>query len=104
MDLDIQKLCGEDIISRDAGKKVRDQILANWNEEKIRILAGGKIIASVSFFDEAIGLLMKKGKKTWNEVRAKLDFPDLKPEDRALLNSVIKTRLDEAKAQEITKS
>jgi hypothetical protein len=99
VDVDIHKICGADIISRDAGKKVRDEILAHWNEEKIRILAGGKVIASVSFFDEAFGLLMKKGKKTWPEVRSKLDFPDLSAEDRALLNSVIRTRLDEARAK-----
>jgi hypothetical protein len=95
MEVDVHAICGEDMISRDAGKKVRDFLLGNWGEEKLQILVRGKVIASVSFFDEAFGLLMKKGGKTWAEVRAKLDFPDLIPEDRGLLNSVIRTRLEE---------
>ena len=95
MDIDVQSVCGEDIISRDAGLKIRNLILESWDHDKIRILVKGRVIASVSFFDEAIGLLTKKSGKSWPKIRAKLEFPDLTPEDRALLNSVIRTRLEE---------
>lgn len=102
MDLDVEKVCGDDIISRDAGRKVREAILVNWSEPVIRILLRGKTVASVSFFDEAIGLLMKNGQKPFDEVREKLQFPDLTQDDRNLLNSVIKTRLDEAKTKPLS--
>ena len=94
MDIDIQTICGQDTLSRDAGKILREHILANWSQAKLRLFAKGRVIASVSFFDESIGMLMKMGNKPWPEVRAKLEFPDLSKEDRALLNSVVKQRRD----------
>jgi hypothetical protein len=94
MDIDVVSVCGEDIISRDAGRKIRDLILAAWNEKEIRILVKGRLIASVSFFDEAIGLLLRRG-KTIDEIRKKISFPDLQPNDRQLLNRIIKERIEE---------
>lgn len=92
MQINIPQICGDDIISRDAGKKIRDLILANWDEDEIRLIVAGRTVGSVSFFDEAIGLLMKRGNKSPNEVLKKLKFPDLKPEDKTLLNYVFATR------------
>ncbi|HSA59856.1 MAG TPA: DUF4325 domain-containing protein [bacterium] len=96
MTIDVMKVCGEDIISRDAGRKVRELILQNWSEPSIEITFGGRRVGSVSFFDEAFGLLMKRGQKGVDEIRIKLKFPDLRPEDRTLLNHVFSTRVQEA--------
>ncbi|HEX5037777.1 MAG TPA: hypothetical protein VFX30_11510, partial [bacterium] len=62
------------------------------------LVFGGRRVGSVSFFDEAFGLLMKRGKKSIDEIRGKLKFPDLKEEDRRLLNHVLFTRVQEAQA------
>lgn len=97
MTINVPEICGEDIISRDAGHKIREIILAHWNEENIIVKFGGKTVGSVSFFDEAIGLLLKRGDKPIAEVKKKLKFPDLKPEDSTLLNYVVATRLQEIK-------
>ncbi|NUM89095.1 MAG: hypothetical protein HUU37_07825 [Bdellovibrionales bacterium] len=95
MQIDIPETCGEDFISRDAGQRIRNLIVANWDAPSIELLTKGKTIASVSFFDEAIGLLSKRGGKLWPEIIGKLKFPDLSPGDRMLLNSVVKARRDE---------
>ncbi len=98
MVIDVVQVCGEDIISRDSGRKVRDLILSCWDEPSIDVIFGGRRVGSVSFFDEAIGLLMKRGKKSAEEIGSKLKFPDLKPEDRRLLNHVFSARVQEIKA------
>jgi hypothetical protein len=95
VDISVPKLCGTDIISREAGKKVREAILKSWSEPTIRLLFEGQVVASVSFFDEAIGLLIKKGNKSLEDMRSKLEFPDLSAEDRKLLNNVMRTRIEE---------
>lgn len=94
--IDVPAVCGEDIISRDAGRKVRELILSQWKEDHVEIWFSGRTVGSVSFFDEAIGLLFKKGGKTMEEIRAKLRFPDIRPEDRTLLNLVVTTRIQES--------
>lgn len=97
MTINVPEVCGEDIISRDAGHKIREIILSHWDDEKIVIAFAGKTVGSVSFFDEAFGLLLKRGGKPVEEIRKKLNFPDLRPEDRTLLNYVMTTRLQEIK-------
>lgn len=96
MEINITEVCGDDVISRDSGRKVRDLILAHWNEPQIRLLFSGRTVGSVSFFDEAIGLLLKRGNKTPDELKNKLVFPDLKAADRMLLNYVVATRVKES--------
>ncbi len=96
MEINVTEICGDDIISRDSGRKIRDLILAHWDEPKISLIFSGRTVGSVSFFDEAIGALLKRGSKTPDEVKRKLVFPDLKPEDRMLLNYVVATRVKEA--------
>jgi|SRR5579885_1821417 len=98
MKVNVSEICGEDIISRDAGKKIRDLILSHWEEDEIEVIFGGRGVGSVSFFDEAVGLLMKRGGKKIEDIRRKLKFPDLKTEDRKLLNYVFSTRAQEYNA------
>lgn len=98
MIISVSDICGEDIISRDAGRKIREMILSSWPHETIELHLGSRTIGSVSFFDEAIGLLLKKGGKPLEEIKAKLKFPDIKPADRNLLNYVMTTRIKESEA------
>ncbi len=98
MIINVPEICGEDIISREAGKKIRTLINDNWDQPRIEIQFGGKLVGSVSFFDEAIGLLMKRDKKTLNEMRMKLRFPDLQKQDKMLLNNIMTTRIREQEA------
>ena len=102
MDIDIVSVCETDMISRKAGELIREKLLANWAEPELRLFLHGRKIASVSFFDEAIGLLMKKGGKTIDEMRIKLKFPELSPSDINLLNKVINPRLEELDGQSPT--
>src|SRR4030095_12671855 len=96
MNIDVPNVCGEDLISRDSGKKIRDLILSNWNSNKIVLDFKDKLIGSVSFFDEAIALLIKKGNKHLDEIHSKLHFLNLRQEDRYLLNYVFSTRVKES--------
>lgn len=98
MIIDVPSICGEDLISREAGRKIRQLILAHWNEPTIELHFNGKLIGSVSFFDEAIGLLMKREGKMLDEIRQKLKFPDLLKEDRALLRHTVTARIKEQEA------
>jgi hypothetical protein len=99
MVIDVAKMCGEDLISRDAGRKVREMMLASWHEAEIELRFSGHTVGSVSFFDEAVGLLLKRDKKTIEEVRRKLKFPDLLPPDRMLLNHVVEVRIQEQRVK-----
>lgn len=93
MIIDISKVCGEDIISREAGQKIRKLILTHWDEAIIELKFNGRLVGSLSFFDEAIGLLIKREGKTAGEMKEKLRFPDLLKEDLILLNYTVTTRL-----------
>ena len=95
MVIDVPKICGEDLISRDAGQKIRRLILSSWNEPLIELKFNGRLVGSVSFFDEAIGLLMKKEGKSLDEIKKKLHFPDLLKEDQMLLNYTMNARIKE---------
>ena len=96
MIIDVIEICGEDIISREAGQKIRRLVLSNWHEPLIELIFHGRRVGSVSFFDEAIGLLMKREGKTADEIKEKLRFPDLLKEDRILLNHTVAARIKEA--------
>ncbi|PIR25278.1 MAG: hypothetical protein COX62_07445 [Deltaproteobacteria bacterium CG_4_10_14_0_2_um_filter_43_8] len=98
--LDVIKVCGEDFISRDAGLKIRKLILKHWDEKGIELKFSGKSISSVSFFDEAIGLLIKRDGKSPEELKQKLKFPDILPNDKRLLNHTVLARVRELEAKE----
>lgn len=95
MEINIAQVCGEDMISRSAGEKVRELMLKHWDDPTLSLDFGDRLIGSVSFFDEAIGLLTKKGGKKPEEILKKLHFVGLKKEDRDLLNYVFASRVKE---------
>jgi hypothetical protein len=98
MVIDVIRICGTDIISRDAGRKIRDLLLAHWAKPSLEVVFGGRRVGSVSFFDEAFGLLIKRGNKGIEEIKGKLKFPDMREEDRRLLNHVLFTRVQESRS------
>ena len=96
MEIDVLKECGqEDIISRKAGAIIRALIIKNWSEKEISLVFSGKEIGYVSFFDEAIALLLKRNNKTKEEIVKKIKFQDIQPTDRNLLNHVFIARVME---------
>ena len=99
MDIYPHRLCGNDIPFRDAGKKVRRIILDNWEKEGVFIVHfEGRSVDSVSFFDEAFALLLRKGISI-NVLKERLHFPDIQESDRMLLNFSLSKQLKELKAR-----
>ncbi|MCB0413151.1 MAG: DUF4325 domain-containing protein [Bdellovibrionales bacterium] len=95
MRLNVRDICGQDIISRDAGLKFRKVLLSNWKNKSIEIELGDQVIGSASFFDEAIALLIKREKKSIQEITKKLKFVDITNEDKKILNYVLMARISE---------
>ena len=93
MQINVRQICGNDYISRSAGKKIRDILIENWDQENFEIVLGETPIGSASFFDEAFALLITLEKKEIKELQIKLNFKDLKREDKQLLNYVLKDAL-----------
>lgn len=75
----------EDYISREAGERLRKIILESVNkEEPIEIDFQGIVVASTSFFDEAIA---KLGEAGWDREKMKvwIQFKNLHPKDKELM-------------------
>lgn len=98
MDIYPHRLCGDSIPFRDAGEKVRKLIEAHWAGDKAFVVRfEGKPVDSVSFFDEAFALLLKRGVAI-AELQKRISFPDIQESDRFLLNFAIARRQEELKA------
>lgn len=95
MYIDVADLCGTDLISRKSGEKIRNLVVSNWNSPRITLDFKDRLVGSVSFFDEAFSLLIKKGGKDPAEVINKIELKGLRSEDRDLLNYVFATRVKE---------
>ncbi|MCK4594658.1 STAS-like domain-containing protein [bacterium] len=83
---------GKWIATREAGAAVRDAILQKWPTDKIILLDfEGLTIASVSFLDEAFGLLVLE--LPLNEVKDRIKVKNIDNNDYNLLNQIINSRL-----------
>ncbi len=82
---------GTQTVSREDGQAIAKKLLkAMEKEDKVVIDFDNILIASVSFFDEAIGKLAFKYSR---EVLAKkLSFENIEAYDRALLNDILISR------------
>ena len=99
MDIYPHRLCGEDIPFRAAGKKIRMLIEEHWKSEDVFVIRfEDRPVDSVSFFDEAFALLLRKG-MSMEDLKARLQFPDIAESDRMLLNFTLSKRLDEFKSR-----
>lgn len=91
MIIDLIKVCGNQTISRDDGKKIHNIINASWEkEDHIKIDFGNILVASVSFIDEAFGKLAFDHSK--ESLKEKLSFENMQDYDRALLNDILTSR------------
>ncbi|MDR3626497.1 MAG: STAS-like domain-containing protein [Ignavibacteriaceae bacterium] len=89
--INIKKVCGKNIVTRDDGKKVRDLIELQWTLiDKIKIDFGNVLVASVSFFDEIFGRLALKYSRS--ELTEKIIMENIQEYDRALLNDILRSR------------
>ncbi len=83
---------GQWIATRDAGEAVRNAIISRWPKSKVIILDfKGLIIASVSFLDEAFGLLVIS--LPLYEIKNKLKVKNMDKNDYILMNQIISSRL-----------
>ncbi len=80
------------VSTRDDGKPLREYLASRWEEtEKFVIDFGNLNIASVSFMDEAFGMLAETHGK--RELTKKLEIQSIDPEDKTLLNGILRSRL-----------
>jgi len=80
------------VSTRDDGKPLRDYLASRWDEaEKFVVDFGNLSIASVSFMDEAFGMLAEAHGK--RELTKKLEIKSIDSEDKSLLNGILRSRL-----------
>lgn len=97
MIIDIKKTCGKNIITREDGEAIRDIVFGNWNRQgKITLDFKNIQIASVSFIDEAFGMLAFAFSR--DEMRNKLSFLNMDVHDKELLNRILISRFKQKEA------
>lgn len=81
----------DDRVSRDAGAKLRERILAATAKEPLTLDFSGTIIASISFFDEGLAKLALDG---WSRevFDAKLRFKNLHRRDHEVMERLLAKR------------
>ncbi len=90
----IESYCRTKRVSRGDGAHVRRAIEEHWNDAEPLVLDfDGVRIASVSFFDEALGLLARKHELEILTQHVKVENID--PADRTLLNRIVLARAKE---------
>lgn len=91
MKLNIKTTCDKRIITRDDGEVIRDIIFKAWKKEDKIVLDFKHIqIASVSFIDEAFGMLANYFSR--QEMKGKLEFVNMDVYDKQLLNDILISR------------
>ncbi len=95
--INIKSTCGQNIITRDDGEVIRDIIFESWKKEDKIVLDFENIqIASVSFIDEAFGMLANGYSRS--EMQSKLEFQNMDVYDKELLNDILIYRLKQKDA------
>jgi len=96
--VNIKKICGRNVVTREDGKKIYDAITKRWKRaENIIIDFSNLSIASVSFLDEAIGHLVFI--YPVEQIARKLTLNRIRKFDRALLNDIMFSRIRQAKKE-----
>lgn len=79
------------LVSRGDGAHLRRAIEEAWDSGETMVLDFANVrIASVSFFDEALGLLARH--HPINELTARVRVENIDPGDRNLLNNIVLSR------------
>ncbi len=99
MIIDIKQTCGKKIITRDDGEVIRNIIFNAWGQEdRIELDFKNIQIASVSFIDEAFGMLTNAF--TRDEMKSKLNFVNMDIYDKQLLNDILISRFKQGEARQ----
>ncbi len=94
--VNIKRICGKNVVTRDDGRKIYDAITKHWKKAKNIIIDFSNLsIASVSFLDEAIGHLVFK--YSIEDIVKKLSLNRIRKFDRALLNDIMASRIRQVK-------
>jgi hypothetical protein len=92
--LKISEYCKGRYVTRGDGAHLRRAIEVRWTEpEQLVLDFTGVRIASVSFFDESLGLLAKH--HPLEELTRRVRVENMAPADKALLNSIVVGRARE---------
>jgi hypothetical protein len=92
--LTIATYCGTKRVSRGDGARLRHAIEEAWDGTEPLILDfTGVTIASVSFFDEALGLLARE--HPLSELTRRVKVENISNPDRTLLNGIVTSRSKE---------
>lgn len=90
--IDIKKEFPDDRISREAGERLRNMILAALDKDGlVEVDFGGLIIASTSFLDEGLAKLADQG-LTGEEFHSTVVFKNIHPRDQEVLKDLFDTR------------
>jgi hypothetical protein len=93
----ISEYCKTSRVTRGDGAHLRRAIEEHWSDSSQLVLDfAGVRIASVSFFDESLGLLAKS--HPIDELTARVRVENIDPADRALLNHIVLAREKERQA------
>lgn len=93
----ISESFGTNPVTREDGARLRHLIEQYWSDENTLVLDfAGLRIASVSFFDESLGVLATKYPVEQLTQRVKVENID--PQDRQLLNGIVLSRAKERQA------
>lgn len=91
MRLDVQTICPDSMVFREDGARLHAAILAAWSdEETLDVDFGGRPVASISFFDEAIASLFVEFDS--ETIRRRLRVVGLDSNDVSLLNRCVRKR------------
>lgn len=95
--LNIASLCETNRVSRGDGARVRQAIEEAWKcGDTVELDFANVRIASVSFLDEAVGLLARK--ISLDELKRRIQVKNINPADRKLLNRIVLSRANERDA------
>jgi len=90
----VSRELGGQVVTREHGKKLRELVESNLNSPPLVIDFEGLQITSVSFFDEAFGILAReKGESVLSKIR--LEHMD--PFDQALVKDIVHSRSEEGR-------
>jgi hypothetical protein len=89
--LSVAELCGASRVTREDGRALRRAIEEHWDAADTLVLDFDDVrIASVSFFDESLGLLARK--YPLDDLKRHVRVENMDPADRRLLNDIVLSR------------
>ncbi len=96
MKININKSCGKNTVSRADGKKIYSLIVGAWHKEKQIVIDFGDIsVSSISFLDEALGVLLLKYSP--KDILSKIKLVNIRPFDKSVLNNIMSSRMRDNK-------